>query len=144
MANLKEQPKTTGSKVMEILRKEYPFEGMLLALLGAVVLILGVYIFEGQVLQIRLTDWWIFATPLRITIFAILVGLVGLAALLYALAPFFIPSFKEMNRVSWPNRETMYNHTARVIGFLIFLAVTFILFDLVFQPIFAFLYDLGV
>ncbi len=130
-------------KALEILKKDYPFEGLLLGFLGIVVLILGVYIFEGNILQITLTDLWIFNTDLKITIFSIIVILVGLAALLYALSPFFLPSFKEMNRVSWPNKETMYNHTIRVFGFLIFLAVTFIIYDFIFRPIFAFLYELG-
>jgi len=137
----KEENKTF--KVLEILRKEYPFEGLLLGLLGALVLVLGVYIFEGEVLQIRFTDLWIFNTDLKITIFSIIVMLVGTAALLFALAPFFIPGFKELKRVSWPNKDTIYNHTARVFGFLIFLAVTFIVYDFIFRPIFNFLYELG-
>lgn len=144
MAKPNEETKPTAVRVLEILKKEYPFEGTLLALLGIVVIVLGVYIFEGQVLQIRLTDWWIFNTPLKIQIFSVTVALIGAAALFYALMPFFVPSFKEMNRVSWPDRDTMYNHTARVFGFLIFLAVTFILYDFIFRPIFSFLYDLGV
>lgn len=137
----KEENKTF--KVLEILRKEYPFEGLLLGLLGALVLVLGIYIFEGEVLQIRFTDLWIFNTDLKITIFSIIVMLVGTAALLFALAPFFIPGFKELKKVSWPNKDTIYNHTARVFGFLIFLAVTFIVYDFIFRPIFNFLYELG-
>ncbi len=131
------------AKVLNLLKKEYPFEGLLLGLLGALVLTLGIYIFEGEVLQIRLTDLWIFATPLRINIFSIIVMVLGAAALIIALAPFFIPGFKEMRRVSWPTKDIMTNHTARVFGFVIFLGLMFVLYDLVFRPIFDFLYGLG-
>ncbi len=130
-------------KVLAMLKKEYPFEGLLLGTLGALVLVLGVYIFEGEVLQIRFTDWFIFATDLRINIFASVIMLIGAVALVVALLPFFVPGFKEMNRVTWPNRTTMKDHTSRVFGFMIFLSLMFVLYDFVFQPIFDYLYGLG-
>jgi preprotein translocase SecE subunit len=130
-------------KVLEILRREYPFEGVLLAMLGGLVLVLGVYIFEGEVLRVTLTDWWIFNAPWKITTFSIIVMLIGLSALVYALAPFFLPGLKEMNKVSWPNRVMTNNYLARVFGFLVFLAAVFIVFDFVLQPIFDVLYQLG-
>lgn len=130
-------------KVLEILKREYPFEGVLLAFLGALVLVLGVYIFEGQVLEVTLTDWWIFNAPWKVTTFSVIVMLIGLSALVYALMPFFLPGLKEMNKVSWPNRVMTNNYLARVFGFLLFLAFVFILFDFVLQPIFNFLYQLG-
>lgn len=130
-------------KVLDILKREYPFEGVLLAFLGALVLVLGVYIFEGQVLEVTLTDWWIFNAPWKVTTFSIIVMLIGLSALVYALMPFFLPGLKEMNKVSWPNRVMTNNYLARVFGFLLFLAFVFILFDFVLQPIFNFLYQLG-
>lgn len=130
-------------KVLDILKREYPFEGVLLAFLGALVLVLGVYIFEGQVLEVTLTDWWIFNAPWKVTTFSVIVMLIGLSALVYALMPFFLPGLKEMNKVSWPNRVMTNNYLARVFGFLLFLAIVFILFDFVLQPIFNFLYQLG-
>ncbi len=131
------------SKVMEILKKEYPFEGLLLGVLGIAVLVLGVYIFEGEVLAIQLTHWWIFATSFRIGVFSVLVMLIGLTAILVSLAPFFVPGLKEMRRVTWPNRSLMSNQTARVFGFIILLSLMFILYDFIYQPIFEFLYDIG-
>ncbi len=130
-------------KVLDVLRKEYPFEGMLLGLLGTLVLVLGVYIFEGDVLEVRLTDWWIFDAPWKIITFSIFIMAIGAAALIYAVAPFFIPGLKEMNKVSWPSRSMLNNHLARVFGFLLILAFMFILYDLVFVPLFNFLYQLG-
>jgi preprotein translocase SecE subunit len=68
---------------------------------------------------------------------------IGAAALIYAIAPFFIPGLKEMNKVSWPNRAMLNSHLARVFGFLLIVAVMFIIYDLVFVPLFNFLYQLG-
>ncbi len=133
----KEEKKT--SKVMEILKTEYPFEGMLLAFVGLLVLLLGVYIYEARVLEITRTDWAIFSTPLRIQLFSILIILVGAGAVLYALLPFMIPGFKEMNRVSWPTREKMLNHSGRVLGFILFLGLIFVIYDAIFNPIFSWL-----
>jgi len=143
MAEKKDTKQDKIGKVLDILKKEYPFEGLLLGLLGVLVLVLGVYIFEGEVLEIRFTDLWIFDSPLKITIFSIIVMLVGAIALLMAVGPFFIPGLKEMNRVTWPNKPTIYNNFARVMGFIVVLGAMFILYDAVFRPIFDFLYGLG-
>jgi len=141
--NKKEQPEDKIGKVFSILKKEYRFEGLLLGFLGAMVLVLGIYIFEGQLLEIQLTDWFIFATELRINIFSIFVMAIGAVALIISLAPFFIPGVKEMRRVAWPSLNTLKNHSARVFGFMIFLSVMFVLYDLVFSPLFDYLYGLG-
>ncbi len=131
------------SKVLKILKTEYPFEGLLLGVLGALVMVLGIYILEGDVLRITMTDFWLFNTPTKINIFSVVVIIIGAAALIVALAPFFIPGLSEMRRVSWPNKKTMGNHTARVFGFVIILGIMFVLYDLIFRPLFDFLYGLG-
>lgn len=143
MPENKKNPQDKVNKVLAVLKKEYPFEGLLLGLLGVLVLVLGVYIFEGDVLAIQYTDLWIFDSSLKITIFSIIVMLVGATALLTSVAPFFIPGLKEMNRVTWPNKPTTYNNLSRVFGFIIVLSVMFILYDLVFRPVFDLLYGLG-
>lgn len=136
-----EEPKT--NKIIEILKTEYPFERILLGVLGAFVLVLGVYLVEGTVLTIRLTNWWIFNTELKRTIFAIFVILIGSGSLILALWPFFLPSLAEMKKVTWPNRSTILNHSARVFGFIIVLSVFFVLADLGLRPLFAYLVELG-
>lgn len=143
MAEKKKNPQDKVSKVLEVLKKEYPFEGLLLGFLGALVLVLGVYIFEGDVLEIQYTDLWIFDSALKITIFSIIVMLVGTIALLVSVGPFFLPGLKEMNRVTWPNKPTTYNNLSRVFGFIIILSIMFILYDQVFGPVFDVLYGLG-
>lgn len=126
MANDKiQEPKK--NKVLEILRKEYPFERVLLGILGTLVIVLGVYLVAENGIEIKLTTWWIFNSPLKRTLFSVFVILIGVAALLMALWPFFVPSFKEMKKVHWPKRNTILNHSARVFGFILFLVGFFIL-----------------
>ncbi|MCF7926339.1 MAG: preprotein translocase subunit SecE [Candidatus Izimaplasma sp.] len=132
------------NKVLEILKKEYPFERVLLGFLGILVIVLGVYLLEGSILEIRYTDLWIFNTQLKITIFTIIVILIGTTALGMALWPFFQPSFKEMRKVTWPNRPTILNHSARVFGFIIFLSLCFVIFDFGLRPLFIWINSLGV
>jgi len=131
------------SKVLEILRKEYPFEKLLLGVLGVIVLVLGVYLVQGTVLEIRYTDLWIFNTPLKITIFSIFVIVIGAVSFLLAVWPFFVPSFAEMKKVSWPNGKTIFNHSLRVFGFIIILALFFVIIDFGLRPLFIWLNAMG-
>jgi preprotein translocase subunit SecE len=141
MAKKTEDVKT--NKVLEILRKEYPFERVLLGVLGILVIVLGVYLIEGSILEIRYTDLWIFNSDTKILIFSIFVVLVGSVSFLMAIWPFFVPSFAEMKKVSWPNQKTIVNHSARVFGFIIVLALFFVLIDLGLIPLFDIIRELG-
>ena len=131
------------NKVMEILRKEYPFEKILLGILGAIVLVLGVYLVEGTILEIRYTDFWIFNSDLKITIFSIFVIVIGAVSFVLSVWPFFVPSIGEMKKVSWPNRVTITNHSARVFGFILLLGLFFVLVDFGLRPLFVWLIKLG-
>ena len=142
MAN-KETTKPRTSKVLEILQKEYPFERILLGVLGALVIILGVYLIEEEVLEIRLTDWWIFNTATKRLIFSITVIVIGTVSFFMAIWPFFVPSFAEMKKVTWPNRSTVLNHSARVFGFIIILALFFVLIDWPLRYVFEWIAGLG-
>ena len=136
-------PEKKPSRVMEILRKEYPFERILLGILGALVIILGVYLIEGDVLEIRLTNWWIFNTDTKQLIFSIIVIVVGVVSLFMSIWPFFVPSFGEMKKVTWPNRKTILNHTARVFGFILLLSLFFVLVDWPLRELFKWINGLG-
>jgi len=131
------------NKVIEILKKEYPFEKILLGLLGAIVLILGIYLVEGTVLEIKFTDWWIFNSDLKVTIFSIFVIVIGAASFLLSIWPFFVPSFGEMKKVSWPDRLTISNHSARVFGFIFIVGFFFVAIDFGLRPLFLWLNGLG-
>lgn len=143
MAKKIEIPEKKPSRVLEILRTEYPFERILLGVLGALVIILGVYLIEGNLLQIRLTSWFIFSTATRRLIFSILVIIVGAVSFVMAIWPFFVPSFAEMKRVTWPGRKMILNHSARVFGFIIVLSLFFVLIDWPLRDIFKWIATLG-
>lgn len=123
------------NKVLEVLRKEYPFEKILLGFLGVIVLVLGIYIYKGELLTIRYTSLWIFNTATRIKWFSAFVIVVGAVSLLIAVWPFFVPSVGEMKKVSWPDRNMILNHSSRVFGFIILLALFFFILDFGFLPL---------
>ena len=141
MANKPEEQKT--NKVMDILKTEYPFERVLLGVLGILVLILGVYLVEGSILEIRYTDLWIFNTATKITIFSIFVIAIGAVSFVMAIWPFFTPSFAEMKKVTWPTRNIILNHSARVFGFIIIISLFFVLADFGLRPLFDWIRSLG-
>ncbi len=131
------------NKIIEILRKEYPIEKLLLGVLGAIVLILGIYLIEGKVLEIRYTDLWIFNSSTKILIFSIFVVLIGAVAFVLAVYPFFVPSFAEMKKVSWPTKNIIVNHSLRVFGFILLIAFFFVLVDWPLSEIFGWINKLG-
>lgn len=131
------KPEKKVNKVMQVLKTEYPMEGIILGFLGILVLVLGIYIYISEYIYISQTEWWIFNTQLKRDIFAILVMIIGLGAIIMSLAPFVLPGVKEMKRVSWPKRDTMINHSMRVLGFIIFLGLVFVLYDAIFRRLFA-------
>ena len=132
------------NKIIEILQKEYPIEKLLLGVLGAIVLILGIYLIEGQVLEIRYTDLWIFNSSTKILIFSIFVVLIGAVAFILAVYPFFVPSIAEMKKVSWPTRSVIANHSMRVFGFILLIAFFFVLIDFGLRPLFNWINQLGI
>ena len=131
------------NKIIEILQKEYPVEKLLLGVLGAIVLILGIYLIEGQVLEIRYTDLWIFNSDTKILIFSIFVILIGASAFVMAVYPFFVPSYAEMKKVSWPTKNVIMNHSLRVFGFIFLIAFFFVLIDFGLNPLFEWINELG-
>jgi len=132
------------NKIIEILQKEYPVEKLLLGVLGSIVLILGVYLIEGKILEIRYTDLWIFNSSTKILIFSIFVVLIGTVAFILAVYPFFVPSFAEMKKVSWPTKSVIVNHSLRVFGFILLVAFFFILADVGLKPLFSWINKLGI
>ena len=131
------------NKIIEILKKEYPVEKLLLGVLGAIVLILGIYLIEGQVLEIRYTDLWIFDSTTKILIFSIFVIIIGATAFVMAVYPFFVPSYAEMKKVSWPTKNVIMNHSLRVFGFIFLIAFFFVLIDFGLSPLFGWINELG-
>ncbi len=135
------------NKIIELLKKDYPAESLILAILGVVVIVFGVYLIDGSILAIsNRTEWylaWAFGNDTRILIFSIVVVIVGFFAFGFAVWPFVKPSVQEMNKVSWPTGKIIKNHTLRVFGFIIFIALAFVVYDLALLPLFGYLTSIG-
>lgn len=143
----KKDQEQKGNKVLSVLMKEYPAERVIMGILGIIVIVLGVYLVQGTFLTINNTDdWWnswIFGTDTGIAIFSWFIIVVGTVSFFVAIWPFFTPSFSEMKKVTWPNGITIRNHSARVFGFILFLATMFVIFDLVLKPLFIWIKTFG-
>jgi preprotein translocase SecE subunit len=117
-------------KVFKLLAKEYPIENPILALISGLIIILGVYLIRGDVISISVSSntWFPFITQstTSILIFSIFVTVVGVAGFVIAMYPYFKPSFDEMKKVVWPTGKTVQNHSSRVFGFILALALFFI------------------
>lgn len=127
------------NKIIKILKTEYKFEGILLGVLGLLVTVLGVYLIQGDVLTIKWTDFVLFDAEWKILTFAIIVTVVGAIALIMSMMPFFVPSWQERKKISWPKKDVVGNHSARVYGFILFVVLFFIVIDWPLREIFAWL-----
>ena len=136
-----------GSTILDVIRKDYPAERLLMGILGVIVIVFGVYILQGikspttgwLIIQNRTAWWsaWIFGTDTKIVIFSWFIIVVGVVSLGMAVWPFVKPSLVEMKKVSWPNGKMIQNHSARVYGFIFFLIGMFIMYELALVPFFA-------
>lgn len=135
MAKIEERK---GSKIFEVIKKDYPGERILLGVLGIIVIVFGIYIIGG--VRNPETGWLVirnregffaffFSTDTKILIFSWVIIVVGVIAFGMAVWPFLRPSLLEMKRVSWPNSKTLQNHSARVYGFILFLVVMFLVYE---------------
>ncbi len=134
------------SRVMSILKKEYAFENWLLAILSPVLILYGVYIVMGRFGQTNLAailggsgiafiDFF-FLTTLRRVLTGSFLILIGTLVLVYLLIPYLRPSVAELKKVTWPTSKALATNSARVFAFLVFLALVFVLYGAVFNPIF--------
>lgn len=124
------------SKVLEVLTTEYKAEGIILAVLGLVVIVTGAYVLQNTIVTFNDSIFGILDEQWKINVFAWFVIALGAAAFIISVWPFFVPSIGEMKKVSWPDRDTLLNHTARVFGFIIFLALFFLALELGLKPLF--------
>jgi preprotein translocase SecE subunit len=141
------QEMTKGSKVWEMIKKDYPAYTVIMGVLGVLVFVFGIYIIMGinnpengwLFIQNRTAWWskWIFGTDTRILVFGYVITTIGIVAFAMAAYPLVRPSVLEMKRVSWPKSKTIQNHSARVFGFILFVAAMFMIYEVIFNNLFA-------
>lgn len=145
-ARLAMTPEEKKSRVMEILKKEYKIENILLIILSPVLILYGVYIVIGKFGSTDLTKIlgqseyefinWFFQTALARTLTGSFLILVGALVIVFLIWPLLRPSIAEMKKVTWPTAKILGVNSIRVFGFLLFLMAIFILYGLALDPLF--------
>lgn len=139
-----------SGRVMSILKKEYAFENWLLAILAPILILYGVYIVIGGFGSVtfelgksgRAFIDFFFLTDTRRVLTGTFLILIGTLVLIYLLIPYIRPSVSELKKVSWPSSKTLATNSLKVFTFLIGLSLVFVLYGLVLDPLFQWLYTL--
>ena len=123
---------------MSLLGKEYKYEGLLLLVLGIITTVLGVLIHLGvttkgsEGLVINENFYFIGEYP---KLFAWVLIILGAAAIILAIYPYYKPSIKEMKRITWPSKKEMLSNTLIVIAFIVIVAFLFLGYDAILNQV---------
>jgi len=151
-ARLAMTPEEKRSRVMEILKKEYKFENWLLAILSPVLILYGVYIILAKFgtatiplgqSGIDFIDWF-FKTDLARILTGSFLIVIGTLVIVYLAIPILKPSLAEMKKVTWPTAKILGGNAVRVFGFLLFLMFLFVVYGFALDPLFQWIYSLGI
>lgn len=124
--------------LMSLLGKEYKYEGLLLLVLGIITTVLGVLIHLGvttkgsEGLVINENFYFIGEYP---KLFAWVLIILGAAAIILAIYPYYKPSIKEMKRITWPSKKEMLSNTLIVIAFIVIVAFLFLGYDAILNQV---------
>ena len=121
----KAQKEERASAVRAVFEKDYKYEGLILLALAVIAIVLGVMILTGD-LTVSSSAPLIGDYP---TAFAWILTILGAASLLLAVYPYYKPSFYEIRRVTWPTRGEMGKDTIIVFGYILIIALVFLLMD---------------
>ena len=119
------------SRILEYLMEEHKWENYVFLAVSVITLILGTLILAGT-LSVRENMPLIGNYP---KVFAwILVGIAGVGVL-YALYPFFKPSFPEFKKITWIKGWKFVGNIIRTFLFIAIFALLFLLYDAFIQQI---------
>ena len=124
--------------LISLLGKEYKYEGLLLLVLGIITTVLGVLIHLGvttkgsEGLVINENFYFIGEYP---KLFAWVLIILGAAAIILSIYPYYKPSIKEMKRITWPNKKEMLSNTLIVIAFIVIVAFLFLGYDAILNQV---------
>ncbi|CCV64859.1 conserved hypothetical protein [Alteracholeplasma palmae J233] len=125
---IKKKEQETKSKLLEVLKTEYRWESLVLALLAILTMGLAVLLINGT---LQITGFPIIGESPNDKIFAwsvLVVALLGLALVIY---PFFLPAIPELKKISWPTVKKMAGYTFRVVLFTGILTFIIVAFDII-------------
>ena len=119
------------SRIIEYLMEEHKWENYVFLAVSVITLVLGTLILAGT-LTVKENMPLIGDYPKA---FAwILVGIAGLGVL-YALYPFFKPSFPELKKITWIKGWKFVGNIIRTFLFIIIFALLFLLYDAFIQQL---------
>lgn len=121
---IKEKTEKKG-KLLDVLKTEYKWENIVLAILASLALAFSLMIINGT-LVVRPDFPIIGSYPL---LFAWILFAVAVIGILLVVAPFFAQAIPELRRISWADFKTASDAVIKVFIFIIILASLFIVFD---------------
>lgn len=121
---IKEKTEKKG-KLLDVLKTEYKWENIVLAILASLALAFSLMIINGT-LVVRNDFPLIGSYP---NLFAWTLFAVAVIGILLVIAPFFVQALPELKKISWANFKTSADAVIKVFVFIIILAFLFIGFD---------------
>lgn len=128
---VKEKKKEQGSKILEVLRTEYKWENVVLAILASIALAFSLMIIN-KTLTVRESFPIIGKYP---QVFGWILFSISIVGILLVVYPFFVQALPELKKIAWADLKTSLDAIIKVFIFVILFAVMFTVFDLVIQLI---------
>ena len=126
--NEKPRNQEQKSKLIEILKTEYRWESLVLAILAIITAGLSVLLIDGT---LEIVNFPVLGKHPNDKIFAwsvLVISLLGLALVIY---PFFLPAIPEIKKITWPTVREMIGYTIRVVFFTAVLALIISAYDVI-------------
>ncbi len=128
---IKERKKAQSSKILDVLKTEYRWENVVLAILASLALAFSLLIVNGT-LEVRESFPVIGKYPM---IFAWILFSISVIGILLVVYPFFVQALPEVKKISWANFTTAIDAIIKVFIFVIIFALLFVGFDALIQLI---------
>lgn len=127
---MNEKPKNQEqkNKLLDVLKTEYRWESLVLAILAILTAGLAVLLLDGT---LEIVDFPVLGQHPNDQIFAwsvLAISLLGLALVIY---PFFLPAIPELKKISWPGPREMVGYILRVVFFTAALALIISAYDVI-------------
>ncbi|NLN50295.1 MAG: preprotein translocase subunit SecE, partial [Acholeplasmataceae bacterium] len=117
------------SKILDVLKTEYKWENILLAILASLALAFSLMIINGT-LEVRENFPLIGKYPMLFAWILFSISIIGIILVIY---PFFVQALPELKKISWANWAVSLDAIAKVFIFVIIFAMLFVGFDALIQ-----------
>lgn len=122
---IKERKTDKTSKILEVLKTEYKWENILLAILASLALAFSLMIINDT-LQVKESFPLIGSVP---KLFAWILFSISVFGLLLVAFPFFAQALPELKKISWADFKTSMDAIIKVFLFVVIFAFIFVGFD---------------